>query len=107
MSFSKAGASAFIDHFDGLPTDVQKRIIRKLALDRSSYLAWSFARRKNLQEYKDPSLWRSLMEAEGRHVPMIHALKPGKLLNIYHRRLYYGVMTDGEHDIPGVNYLHH
>ena len=99
MSSSKTNSSysySFIEYFDGLPSELQDVINRKLAHDRTSFVAWSFARRSNLKDFKDPSFWKSLIESEGRHVRPKDALKPGTLMNIYHRRYYKGVQIDGD-----------
>ena len=95
MSSSKTNDS-FIEYFDGLPSELQEVIKRKLAHDRTSFVAWSFARRSNLKDFKDPSFWKSLIESEGRHVRPNDALKPGKLMNVYYRRCYHGVQIDGD-----------
>ena len=87
----------FIQNYDMLPSDIQYVILLKLAKDRVSFVAWSFARRSNLKDFKDPSFWTALMRSEGRHVPPQHAQKPGKLMNDYYRRIYNDkIMTGGD-----------
>ena len=98
-------SSSFIEYFDGFPSELQDVIMRKLAQDRTSFVAWSFARRSNLKDFKDPLFWKSLIESEGRHVRPKDALKPGKLINIYHRRCYNSVEIDGDYDCVPVSVL--
>ena len=74
-------------YFAEAPEDIQIMILRKLAKDRSSFLAFSFANKHNLSMVLQTSFWRELLVSEGRG-PSDKNLDLQKLFNLYYRRLY-------------------